>query len=210
MFVRDPFDIAPGASRQGPASWVALAVGVMFAMVSAFLLAMSVRVLNVASEANKTSAEQSRAAAAAEAAARLKRSDPAALERMRAQQKLQQMLRTSWSGLLDALEFASQQTDGHATVLSLVPVKTQAGAAQVGITALALSNQVMLDYVRALQKDPHVREVRLLMQQPALSGTTPVVRFQLALLWQPRPGSSASALPAASATASASQAGMSR
>jgi hypothetical protein len=206
MFVRDPFDIAPDASRHSHASWFALALGVLFAIVGAALLARSMDTVKAARDANRRQQEVGRERAASQAAARLKQSDPAAVERMRAQHKLQQTLRMSWSGLLEALEFAGQQVEGHATVLSLAPIKTQADAAEVGITALALTNQMMLDYMRALQKDPHVREVRLSSQQPAQNGMTPVVRFQLLLVWDPLLARSAT--PHASAdAASASQAG---
>jgi hypothetical protein len=185
MFSRDPFDIAPGANRHAKASWVTLAIGLLFAVGGASLLAKSLGALEIAGETAKQAAEATRLRAASEAAVRAKRSDPAAIERMKAQQRLQQTLRMSWSGLLNALEFAGQQVEGHATVVSLVPSKMQADAAEVGITGLAVSNQAVLDYVEALQKDSHVRDVRLAMQQPALNGTVPVVRFQLYVLWEP-------------------------
>jgi hypothetical protein len=183
MFVRDPFDIAPNASRHTTASWIALVVGVLFAVVGAVLLHRGLDAMNAATDAHRKSEELSRAQAAIDAAARARQSDPRSLEKMREQQKLQHMLRASWSGLFDALEVAAQQVQGHATVLALAPVKTQTQAAEVGLTALAISDQAMLDYVRALEQDPHVREVRLLSQQPALSGGMPVVRFQLLILW---------------------------
>jgi Tfp pilus assembly protein PilN len=206
MFLRDPFDIAPGASRHSRASWFVLALGVLFALAGAALLEKSVEAARVAAQANREAQEIARARAANDAAKRLKQSDPAAIERMRAQRKLQQMLRVSWSGLFDALEFAGQQVEGHATVLSLAPVKAQSDRAELSVTALAVSSQVMLDYMRALQKDSHVREVRLSSQQPAQNAGTPVLRFQLLLLWEPQPAPAAPA-QAGGASASASQAG---
>lgn len=120
------------------------------------------------------------------AAARLKESDPLLLERIREQQKLQHVLRMSWSGLFDALESAGRHVGGRATILSLVPVRTEAGSAQIGITALAVSNQFLVDYIKALERDPHVREVRLAAQRPALNGGVEVVRFEITVLWEPR------------------------
>jgi hypothetical protein len=190
MFARDPFDIAPSASRYTTISWMALATGLAFALVGATLLQQSLDAVSVATEARQKSEQMSRALAAREAAARAQQSNPRSLDRMREQQRLQQILRASWSGLFDALEVAAQQVQGHVTVLGLAPVKTQTQAVEIGLTALAVSNETMLDYVRALGDNPHVREVRLLSQQPTLSGTASLVRFQLSVLWDARSAAS--------------------
>jgi hypothetical protein len=186
MFVRDPFDIAPNASRHTRASWLMLLLGVVFALLCAFLLDRSLQAVKQAEETTRKQRDGMQAQARSEAAARVRRADPAALEGARAQQKLQHILRMSWSGLFDALEAAGRQVDGGTTIVSLAPVKTQADAAEVGITGMAVSNQVMLDYIRALGKNPHVLEVNLVTQQPALNAGAPVVRFQLSILWDPR------------------------
>jgi hypothetical protein len=186
MFVRDPFDIAPNASRHTRASWLTLALGLVFMLLSGVVLDRSVLAMKQAEESTTKQREMLQTQADGKAAARRNQTDPAALARAQAQQKLQHILRMSWSGLFDALESAGRKVDGGTVVLSLAPTRTQADAAEVGVTALAVSSQVMVDYIRALESNAHVREVQLTMQQPAVSGTAQVVRFQLAILWDPR------------------------
>ena len=186
MFVRDPFDLAPRASRHTRASWLTLVLGLLFVLLCTYFLVRGIQAVKQADSGNQVRRQLLRVQAENEAATRRKNSDPTALERIRAEQKLHHTLRMSWAGLFDALESAGKDVDGRTTVLSLAPLKTQADAAEVGITALAVSNQVMVDYIRALEKDPHVREVQLSMQQPALNAGVEVVRFQLSVLWDPR------------------------
>jgi hypothetical protein len=194
MFVRDPFDIAPKAPRQTQASWVTLAAGLLFVALCAWPLVRSMQAMKQAEAASQGARAALNARADSQRTARQRQNDPAFLEQVKAQQKLQQILRMSWSGLFDALESAAQEVRGGAVILSLVPVKTQADAAQVGITALAVSPQIMIDYIGALQKNPHVRQVELTMQQPTVKAGAHVVRFQASVLWDPR--SKVAALPA--------------
>lgn len=186
MFVRDPFDIAPNASRYTRASWLTLVLGLAFMLFCGVLLERGFQAMKQAEEATRKQHELVHAQAESKAAARRTQADPAALERARAQQKLQHILRMSWSGLFDALESAGRKVDGGAVILALAPARTQADAAEVGLTALAISTHVMLEYIRALEGNPHVREVQLVMQQPARNAGTQVVRFQLSVLWDPR------------------------
>jgi hypothetical protein len=123
-----------------------------------------------------------------EAAAREVAKDPAALERLRAQQQLQRNLRMSWSGLFDALEGAARNVQGRATVTALAPARADADLAQVNITGVALTNDVLLEYVEALQDQPHVKDVTLTSHEPAQNSGTAVVRFHLLLVWQPAAG----------------------
>jgi hypothetical protein len=187
MFLRDPFDIAPHASRHTRASWMTLVLGLVSALVCASLLGRSLQSLQRAEQASRKDRELAQAQAEAEAVARHRRADPTALERGRAQRRLQQVLRMSWSGLFDALESAGQHVDGGVSIISLAPVAAQGHVAEVTLTALAVSEQVMLQYIRTLQKDPHVREVRLSTQQPAVNGAVPVIRFQFSMWWQALP-----------------------
>jgi Tfp pilus assembly protein PilN len=184
MFVRDPFDVAPGASRHTRASWITLVAGLLFAGGCGMLLQRSHDALRQAEA--RAQAQQREQQARAAAQQRVQQVDPATLDRMRAQQDLQRILRMSWTGLFEALEAAGQQVEGRASVLSLTPARTQADAAEVGITGLAVSNAVLVDYIRALQANPSIRQAQLTMQQPATSAGVPVVRFQLAVLWDPR------------------------
>lgn len=185
MFQVDPFDLAPGARRHPPAAWLALALGVAFAAGSAFPLMTSLQSMAQAEHARIDARNTLRKKADAEATARLAQADPVALARIKAQQAMQNQLRMSWTSLFDALELASGETKGGATVLSLAPVGTRADAAEIAITAMATSVPAMLTYVKALQTSEHIREVRLSTQQPATSGAVATVRFQLTLLWVP-------------------------
>lgn len=184
MFVRDPFDIAPGASRHTSASWVALALGAIFLVISASLLYRGWQTVKQAEDVGRRAQEAARAQARAHAAARLKADEPLSLERLKEQRKLQQVLRMSWSGLFDALESAGQGAEGRVSVLALTPIKAQADGAEIGITALAASNEILLNYIKALEKEPRVRKVNLSTQQPALHGKVEVVRFQLFIVWE--------------------------
>jgi hypothetical protein len=195
-FVRDPFDIAPDAPRQTRASWLTLAGGLLFAVLCAWPLARSMQAMDQAESAIEGARAASNAQADDQRAARLRQNDPRLLEQVKAQQKLQQILRMSWSGLFDALESAAQSVHRGAVILSLVPVRTQADAAQVGLTGLAVSPQIMIDYIGALQKNPNVRQVELTMQQPAVKAGVKVVRFQVSVLWDPRPKLAALPTPA--------------
>lgn len=184
LFSRDSFDIAPQARRPTRASWVALAAGLLFASLCTWPLVMSVQALrqtaaaqNRASAATRTMEEGQRAA--------MRQNGPAAAERSRAQKKLQQTLRMSWSGLLEALETATHQVQGGVSILTLVPTKVQDEAAQVSITAMAANPAIMLKYIGSLQKDIRVRQVEISTQQPDDKVGPEVIRFQLSVLWDP-------------------------
>lgn len=185
LFFGDPFDIAPQARRPTQASWVVLAGGLLFAGLCAWPLTKSLQAMKQIETAQRSASAELKNQAEGQRAARLRQNDPAVLERVRAQQKLQQILRMSWSGLLDALEIAAYQVDGGVSILALVPSKTQGNAAQVGITALAANPAIMLKYIGSLQQERHVRQVELTAQQPEDKVGPQVIRFQLAVLWEP-------------------------
>lgn len=193
MFLADPFDIAPGARRHPPAAWVALAIGLLFAAACAVPFVTTLQSISRAEQYRAGTRDLLKARADAEAAARLARSEPLALARIKAQQALQDHLRMSWTGLFDALELASGEAKGEATVLTLAPIATRGDAAEISITAMATSVPVMLAYVRSLQASEHVREVQLSSQQPATMGGAATVKFQLTLLWVPVTNSNPSA-----------------
>ncbi|MDB5870674.1 MAG: hypothetical protein JWQ07_116 [Ramlibacter sp.] len=185
MFVTDPFDIAPAASRHTGAAWAALAAGVMFALLCAWVLANGLHGFTRARDSTSDARRLVRESTEKEASLRLRQNDPAVLRQLRAQRELQQALRLSWSGLFDALESAGEEVGSRATVVSLTPSRMQADAAEVGITGLAVSDQAMLDFLRALQSQPRVREARLASQQMATQGGVEVIRFQIVLVWSP-------------------------
>jgi hypothetical protein len=185
IFAPDPFDIAPGASGPTKAGWLVLALGVLFLGLCTWLLVQSMARLEQAEELGRATRRQLHAQEQASAALREKQSDPAVQEKSRAQRKLRETLGMSWSGLFDALEAAADEVDGGTAVLALVPTRGEAESARVSITALAVSSDVMIEYVDALAQDPHVREVQLLTQQPAADAGVNGVRFKIAVVWEP-------------------------
>lgn len=185
MFTQDPFDIAPAAPRYTRASWLVLAIGMVFAGLCTWPLVLGVQASEHARESTREARQLHLARAEKAAAFRLTQGDRAVLDKVKAQQTLQRVLRMSWSALFDAIESAGQAVDGGAVILSLVPVKAHDVAAQVDITAMAVSTRTMVDYIRALERDSRVSEVQLSTQQPALSAGTEVVRFQLSMMWNP-------------------------
>jgi hypothetical protein len=186
MFARDPFDLAPTAQRPTRAAWTLFIVGLLFALVCGAVLQRSVRAVQHAREAATAQQEVMLAQKRRDAAAREQAKDPVAVERVRAQQQLQRNLRMSWSGLFDALEGAARKVNGRVSVTALAPAKADADLAQVNITGVALTNDVLLDYVEALQDQSHVKQAALTGQEPAQGvGGAPVVRFHLSLVWQP-------------------------
>lgn len=188
MLANDPFNIAPHAPRLTRAGWLCLVLGSTFLLLCSGLLVRGWRDMPRLHDADPARANA------------LPKPDAAALEKAQAQQKLQDRLRMSWTGLFDACESAAGKVDGGASIVSLNPGKIQGDAVEVGVTVVALSGQVMLDYIRALQTHPQVREVRLATQQPGTQVVAPALRFQLTVLWAPR---AASALGSAQAFLSA-------
>lgn len=186
MFTRDPFDVAPGASRHTRISWLLLIAGLLFAAGCAAVLHSRWQAHQEAQAQWRSVREQRAAQARALATQRTQPADAATQSRLRAQQELAYMLRLSWNSLFDALESAGQQVEGRATVLSLAPARAQADTVDIGITGLAVSEQALLEYLRALQAHPYVRQALLVSQQPAVHAGAPVARFQLTLQWDPR------------------------
>lgn len=187
LFARDPFDIAPAAQRPTRAAWLLLALSTLFAAFAATMLERSLAAVGRAEEAARAREQAQRVQAQREAAARARANDPATLEQLRAQQQLQRTLRMSWSGLFDALEHAAHKVEGRVTVTSVAPVRTQTNGAEVSIAGLALTNDVLLLYVEALQDEKHVTQATLTSQQLAQTGGMPVSRFHLSLEWEPTP-----------------------
>lgn len=185
MFLPDPFDIAPGAPRHAPAAWLVLTFGLAFAAACAVPFVAKLQAISQAEQSRTDARSLQKIRADAEAAARHAQADPAALARIKSQQALQNQLRMSWTSLFDALELATGEAKGGATVLSLAPIGTRADSAEIAITAMATSVPVMLAYVRSLQANEHIRQVQLTSQQPATNGGAATVRFQLTLQWIP-------------------------
>lgn len=181
MFVRDPFDIAPHASRHTPAAWVLLVMSVAVAVLSAYACARSweeaADARTVATDLrNELQAHlQKEASRAAEAARK-----PS--EEARARLEVQRILNISWTGLFEVLEGATKVVDGRVVVAALAPARLRPDGAELKITALASDTDHMLQYLQALQADLRVKRVQMVSQETATVSNTPVVRFQATLL----------------------------
>lgn len=185
LFHRDPLDLAPHAPRYRPAAWGVLVLGLLVAAAGAWPLFNSMQAWQQARDAQRGAQVSQRAQAEARRKALLRPSDAVALERARAQLKLQQSMQRSWAGLLDALEAAAHQVRGGVSIAALVPAASQAGGSQVNLTALAANARVMLKYIEVLQHDPRVSVAELTQQQPDERTGPEVIRFQMHLVWEP-------------------------
>lgn len=190
-FSMNPFDVAPDAPRHAPWAWLTLGVGLVIALVCSFQLARTVQ------SWHQTERDLARARAAWELAAQRQSRAPTVetAQSTEAKLALRRVLRLSWSSLFATLESAGQRVQGRAAVTSLSPVKLRDGAIEVSITGLAVSPDIMLQYLRALEGQPQVHDIQLASQQPATPGAAEVIRFQAILLWQPAPGTTPAPSP---------------
>jgi hypothetical protein len=185
-FIREPFDIAPKAPRYTPAAWKALGAGLAFLALCSWPLATSLQALQRANNAQSLARQMLGSQAEALRSVRQRLSDPAMVEKIKAQQRLQQMVRMSWFGLFDALESAAQGVRGGVSILSLIPSQAQADATQVRLTALAANAPIMLEYIRVLRKDPRILQADLTSQQTDGNVGPGVIRLQMTVLWNPQ------------------------
>lgn len=179
------FNIAPHAPKFRLRTWVALAVasGLAFTLACGAVYVAKTNEglqdqIDKQQRLNRRKAAQERRDMSAEA-------DPAKREQLQAATQLQRMSQVSWDGLFDALEVATKAVSGGVSISSLVPAKIEPDNATVNVTAWAANAPIMLAYVRNLAQDPRLRRIDILMQQPDEKVGPQVVRFQLALLWNP-------------------------
>lgn len=194
-FRNGPFDIAPQARRYTAVAWRVFGLGVIFLLASTWFLVRSLQDLQKAEAAQANVRNERQALAMAQRTAQARLSDPVVMEKVKAQQRLQEMIRMSWFGLFDALEAAAQEVRGGVSILSLVPSQAQAEATQVRLTAVAANAPIMLDYLRVLRKDPRILSAELTSQQPDDNVGPGVIRMQLTVVWNPRILAQASPLP---------------
>lgn len=185
-FKHTPFDVAPQAPRYTATAWRTFGIGVLVLLVCAWPLARSLQELQRAQVAQTLVHAERQAQANAQGTAQARLSDPMMVEKIKAQQRLQQMVRMSWFGLFDALETAAQEVRGGVSILSLVPSQGQADATQVRLTAVAANAPLMLEYMRVLRKDPRILAAELKSQQADDNVGPGVIRLQLNVLWNPQ------------------------
>lgn len=181
MYIQDPFDIAPHATRHTPVAWGVLLAG---AAVAAFAALHFARAWESTAGADEElgAARQALRAQALKASALASEQARAPTDAVRARLELQRILNLSWSGLFDVLEAATKAVDRRVTISSLAPVKLRPAGAEVGVTALAATPDAMLQYLKALQEDRRVQQVQLVSQQLTTFGSAQVLRFQVAIL----------------------------
>ena len=182
LVAKDPFDVAPGAARYTRFAWLTCGLGTISALFCAVHLGQNVQAWY------RMQDELAQARNTWQAAADLRKSRVASepAQTTQARLALQRALRLSWDSLFAVFEEAGQQVDGRASITTLSPVKVrEQGSVEVSVTALAVSPDVMVQYLRALEGRPQVQEVQLVNQQPMTHAGAQVVRFQAMLLWAP-------------------------
>jgi Tfp pilus assembly protein PilN len=185
-FSPDPFDIAPAARRPTRVAWLAVLAALCFLLFCAFVLDRAIRSSQHAQEQSRIRSETQRLRAQHEAEARLRATDPATLEKLRAQQEIQQALGMSWSGILEAFELAAKKVDGSVSLTSIAYVKSVKLAAEVRVAGMALSNDSLLRYLKALKEQPLVKDVRLISHTAGQGTNAATSRFQLVVISHPR------------------------
>jgi len=193
MLVQDPFNVAPHAKRHTRAAWVLLILSLVVALAASAALARSWRRFASAAE-DLASTQRTLRAQARKEAADAAESTRKPTGEVRARLELQQVLNVSWSGLFEVLEGATKVVDGRVTVSALAPVRLRPDGAELGITALAVNSDAMLQYLQAMQTDLRVKQVQLVAQQGATANGAAVLRFQATLVLD-RPVRGASPVP---------------
>lgn len=181
MFLNDPFDIAPGHRRQRPASWAILAIGAVFCVVCGIHAARSFKTFQEARAATQDVKSALQAKRKRDELVRAQQA-VAPVEATKAELALQHALVRSWSGIFGTLELATKAVAGRATITSIAPVRLRPEGTEINITALALSNDAMVQLLQALSFGPLTRDVQLLNQQPVNLSGRPAVRFQAVIL----------------------------
>lgn len=185
-FEHTPFDIAPQAPRYTAAAWRILGAGVFVLLACVWPLASSLQELQRAQDVHSLVRAEYQAQVNAQRAAQARLSEPMMVETIKAQHRLQQMVRMTWFGLFDALEAAALEVYGGVSILSLVPSQGEAEATQVSLTAVAANAPIMLEYIRVLRKDSRILAVELNSQQADDNVGPGVIRLQLNVLWNPQ------------------------
>lgn len=180
------FDIAPQAPRYTAAAWKTLGAGVLFLLVCSWPLVYSFQELKRLEHTQDQTMAQRRLQAETERAELARMQDPVTVEKVKAQQRIQQMVRMSWFGLFDALESAAQEVHGGVSLLSLTPTQAQTGQTQVRLTAVAANASLVVEYLRALRRDPRIVAAELSSQQADDNLGPGVIRVQLNVLWNPQ------------------------
>lgn len=180
------FNVAPGASRHPPMTWVMLAASAVVFGVCLYPLSHALGRLNDAKSAQAALIQAMRRDAAEQRKHLADQSNTAALEREKIKAQIQDSMRMSWDGVFDALEVAADTVHAGVSIISLAPAKVSASATQLNIAALAANVPIMLAYVDALKKDPRVSQVEITTQQPDEKVGPAVIRFRISVVLNPK------------------------
>jgi Tfp pilus assembly protein PilN len=87
-------------------------------------------------------------------------------------------LNLPWDDILDALEAATPQ---QVALLSITPEPSRA---LLKVEAQVATSEAMIDYLKALEKQPLVGRVYLVKHEHVRDGADSVIRFQIEAQWR--------------------------
>jgi Tfp pilus assembly protein PilN len=163
-----------------------LSARVMGALVlSCLLLASSVAavVLQLSQTAAREAAQRAASktgSAAASKPAKPAKADPRELARHQFLKQVVRSLETPWADLLASLETAP-------TDVALLAIEPSVSKRVVSLTAETADPEAMLNYLQALQSDPHFSNVTLVSHQIQLQAPGTPLRFKLQASWGAAP-----------------------
>lgn len=182
MFRNDTLDLAPAATRPTPRMWLVMAGCACLMLGATAILALSVQDVLLGLDAQRAVEVARARAERSRTAAREALATPQGQTRAAALKAMQARLDASWSGLFDALEHAGGAVHGGVSVASLRFDSAGAGTSLWELGGIALSDEALLDYVFALQRQRGVGFARLVSQEPGASlDGSPTTKFRLAI-----------------------------
>lgn len=181
MFTKDPFNIAPQAPQHTLTARLAMMAAASLVAWGGWQLAMSLQAWEHAAgiraaHADAQHAAQRRAGLAADAS-------PAAQDKRRVVQELHDARSMDWPAFFDALEASGLLLRGETSIITLSPVRQDAGTQEFAVAAVASSRQGATLFLNALGAQHGVRQVHLVSLQPLEAAVSDAVRFRFSILW---------------------------
>jgi Tfp pilus assembly protein PilN len=171
-------EFAPRAPRISGAAAIALATAALVLIATALYLGYLVLSQDQSRRALALAVDVSSKPAFAEP--RPTKTNPMELAQIKAARQTSLSLITPWPDLLTALE----TTPPNVALLSVEPA---AATRSVSLSAEAAGPVQMLQYLRTLQKNPHLRDVTLVSHQLQEQAPGTPLRFQLRAIWGDAP-----------------------